>query len=94
MKPCLRIGVFGEYQPGSPSHPATNLALRQAAEALCLNVEPVWLSTLLLERADLTRLLGEYAGFWCASGGPYHSLQGALRGIQWIRARDKPLIGT
>ena len=43
---------------------------------------------------DGPRLLEGAAAVWCAPGGPYRSLPGALAGIRWARERGLPFLGT
>lgn len=83
-----RIGIFGEFNPKNPLHPATNEAIthRFARHGVKATIE--WLPT------NKTFDLRRFDGFWCSPGGPYQSLQGALEMIRWARVERKPFIGT
>ena len=52
-----------------------------------------WLPTEQLEGDGVQSLVGA-AGVWCAPGGPFQSLDGALNGIRWARERGVPFLGT
>lgn len=89
----VRIGLIGDYQPTSETHHATEAALHHAAARLGISVEVLWLPT-----ASLDPLLGDdlrtYDALWCAPGGPYQSMSGALNAIRWARENDWPFLGT
>jgi CTP synthase (UTP-ammonia lyase) len=92
MNRPLRIGVIGDFDPGYPSHIATNEALQHAADALTLPLERAWLPTPMLD-GDITPL-EPYDGLWCSPGSPYKSMEGALKAIQFAREHDRPFVGT
>ena len=99
MKRPLRIGIIGDFDPGNPTHIATNEALKQAAGALSLALDPAWLPTKALvdqsaSSGDIETGLNRFDGLWCAPGSPYQSMQGALRAIRFAREHDRPFIGT
>ena len=99
MNRSLRIGIIGDFDPGNPTHIATNEALKQAAGRLSLALEPAWLPTTALvdqspSFSDMETGLNQYDGLWCASGSPYQSMEGALRAIRFARGHDRPFIGT
>ena len=50
MSTPLAIAVVGDFLPSSPTHHATNEALRHAAEHLAVDLEYVWVATRQLER--------------------------------------------
>ena len=90
----LRIGIIGDFNPDLRPHLATNEALRHAAQALSVDVDPIWIPTPELDRPDCVRTLDTYHALWAAPCSPYDSMEGALRGIQFARERDWPFVGT
>lgn len=92
----LKIGIIGDFDPGYPSHLATNEALFHAAEALSVTVEPVWIPTRSLEKdsGETDAYLNGVDAIWCSPGSPYISLKGALKGIRFAREKHRPFIGT
>jgi CTP synthase (UTP-ammonia lyase) len=90
----VAIAVVGDYEAERPSHKATNEALRHGAETLVLGVSTEWIPTQTLE-TDRARIgLVEYDGIFCAPGGPYSSMNGALEAIRFARERNWPFLGT
>ncbi len=90
----LAIGIIGDYDPEKLSHPATDEALKHAADSLGLKVNVTWLPTpSLVARAALWDL-DRFDGLWASPGGPYRSDEGALLAIKQARLFDKPFIGT
>jgi CTP synthase (UTP-ammonia lyase) len=94
MNKPLRVGVIGDYDPGMRYHVATDQAMRHAAAALSVSVEPSWLPTDSLAQGDLAPTLREFDALWCAPGSPYRSTQGALRAIRFAREERRPFVGT
>ena len=94
MTPTIRIGIIGDFNPHNPSHIATNDSLAHAARSLSMTVEPAWLSTVSLERANLESALCPFDALWCSPGSPYQSMEGALRAIRFAREHDRPFVGT
>jgi CTP synthase (UTP-ammonia lyase) len=90
----LRIGIIGDFSPRYPSHLPTNEAIKHAAATVGRDVVAEWVPTRDLETGDLASVLGAFNGHWIAPGSPYQSLEGALRGIQYVRERCLPLFGT
>lgn len=90
----LRIGIIGDFDPNLPSHIATNEALTHAAGALSVALECSWLDTQLLTEESGETALRQCDALWCSSGGPYKSMDGALRAIQFAREEGWPFIGT
>jgi CTP synthase (UTP-ammonia lyase) len=84
---------MGDFDPNRPSHAATNEALSHAAEALSLTLNCSWLPTQSLDEGNET-ILKQFDALWCAPGGPYKSMSGALRGIRFARERGWPFVGT
>ena len=89
MATTTRIGIIGDYNPGNPTHVATNEGIQHAAQLLGeWSFESSWLST------DQRQQFGEYQGLLCSPGSPYRSLEGALLGIQYAREQKIPFLGT
>ncbi len=90
----IRIGIIGDFRPASPSHAATNDAIRHAAAAM--GVEPViyWTPTPSLAAPGAAEQLAIHDAIVAAPGSPYASLEGALAGIRFARERGKPFLGT
>ena len=99
MNPPLRIGIIGDFEGSNASHLATNQAIQQAASALSVTVDCIWLPTpsldCVLPNGSMRETsLDPFDGFWCAPGSPYQSMQGALKAIRFAREHDKPFVGT
>jgi CTP synthase (UTP-ammonia lyase) len=91
---AVRIGIFGDYDPASPTLPALEKSIQHAAENLGIAAEATWLSTDSLEGADLEARLESFDGLWAAPASPYKSFDGMLRGIEFARRRNWPFVGT
>jgi len=91
---AVRIGIFGEYDPASPTLPWVEKSIRHAAQHLKISVEPEWLATDSLLDPELDKKLEAFDGLWAAPGSPYKSFDGMLRGIEFARRRDWPFLGT
>ena len=88
------IAVIGDRVSGFDPHDTIEASIEHAADALRVPVPAVrWLPTdeLATHGADLLR---DAAAVWCAPGGPFRSLEGALAGIQSARERGVPFLGT
>ncbi len=94
MDQPLRIGVIGDFDPNLPSHIATNKALENAARNLGVALDFKWLPTLPLEEGSSQKGLKIFDALWCAPGGPYKSMRGALQSIRFAREKGWPFIGT
>jgi CTP synthase (UTP-ammonia lyase) len=90
----LKIGIIGDYEPSRASHAATDNALDHAAAALSVTLERSWLSTQSLAQGSSGTALRRFDALWCAPGGPYKSMDGALWAIQFAREEGWPFIGT
>ena len=89
----IKIAVVGEYNESYPAQVALNLALSYIANDLKTNLIYKWIDTLeIRETAD--KVLKEFHGIWSAPGGPFQSLEGALKGIQFARENNIPFLGT
>ena len=94
MSQQLKVGIIGDFDPHLPSHMATNEALGHAASALSVALDCSWLPTQQLDKESSETALRQFDALWCASGGPYESMTGALQAIQFAREEGWPLIGT
>jgi CTP synthase (UTP-ammonia lyase) len=94
MKAEIWIAIVGDWDAERPSHRATNEALRHGADALRLAVKAEWIATQTLETEAGRIKLEEYHGIFCAPGGPYRSMAGALEAIRFARERGWPFVGT
>jgi CTP synthase (UTP-ammonia lyase) len=94
MNSDTRIAVIGDFDAERPSHRATDGALHHGADTLGLSFSADWIPTQTLE-TDAGRIwLEEYHGIFCAPGGPYRSMVGALEAIRFARERYWPFLGT
>lgn len=94
MAEIVHIGIFGEYDPASPTLPSVEKSIEHAAGKLKISVEAQWLATSSLLNPDLDKKLEAFDGLWAAPGSPYKSFDGMLRGIEFARRRDWPFLGT
>lgn len=94
MIQAIRIGMIGDYDPGAPSHPATNAAIAHAAEAVRLDADVSWIGTERWAEAAELNELGRYDALWATPGSPYRSFEGALEAIRFARERGIPFTGT
>ena len=94
MQERVHIAIIGDFNPSSPTHVSTNDALKHAATALGQAAEISWIPTPDLEGPGAARRLGDMDGIWASPGSPYKSMDGALNGIRFARARGRPFVGT
>ena len=94
MSDTIEIGIIGDFNPDFRSHLATNRALEHAANYLSIPLEVHWLPSKSLLADENLMALETLDGFWASPGSPYESMEGALRGIQFARERDRPFLGT
>jgi CTP synthase (UTP-ammonia lyase) len=90
----VKIGIIGDFDPGSETHRATGEALHHAARASGTTAAVSWLRTSELGTDRVPELLEPFDAFWAAPGSPYLSLEGALAGIRFARERERPFFGT
>ncbi len=90
----VRVGVIGDFDSGSETHHATGEAIHHAAQAAGTTAAVSWLRTSELNTGRVLQLLEPFDALWAAPGSPYLSMEGALRGIQFARERDRPFFGT
>jgi len=91
---AVRIGIFGEFDPASPTLPWVEKSIQHASAPLKIAVKPEWLPTDSLLDPELDTKLEAFDGLWAAPGSPYKSFEGMLRGIEFARRRDWPFLGT
>jgi CTP synthase (UTP-ammonia lyase) len=94
MPDPVQIGIFGDYNPNSPTLPARERSIQHAAEVLKIEVAPQWLATESLVTPELDKQLEFFDGLWAAPASSYKSFAGMLRGIEFARRRDWPFVGT
>jgi len=94
MNETLTVGIIGDWNGNSSSHPATNEALAHAAGALSVPVDVRWLPTPSLDAEGREGILRQVDALWCAPGSPYQSMEGALEAIRFAREEGRPFIGT
>jgi CTP synthase (UTP-ammonia lyase) len=88
------VAVIGDHVDGFEPHDTIATALQHAADALGTDAPEVrWVATHELT-SDARGALDGAAAIWCAPGGPYHSLTGALAGIRFAREQRVPFLGT
>ena len=90
----IQIGIIADYNPKSRYHLATDDALGHSGSALNVPVEPRWLDTEQLDRADADQRFRECDAILCGPGSPYRSMEGALRAVRFAREQGYPFIGT
>jgi CTP synthase (UTP-ammonia lyase) len=91
---AVQIGIFGEYDPDSPTLPFIEKSIHHASSDLKIAVEVQWLPTDSLLDPELEKKLEAFDGLWAAPGSPYKSFDGMLRGIEFARRRDWPFLAT
>ena len=94
MNQAPRIGIIGDYNPKFRIHTATNTALNQAAAALAISMDVIWLPTPSFDEPFSTLKLKEFDALWCSAGSPYASMDGALTAIRFARERKWPFFAT
>jgi CTP synthase (UTP-ammonia lyase) len=86
----IRVAIIGDKQPRFVPQEAIEEALNHSAARLGVRVETTWHATTLLNGEALR----DANAIWCAPGGPYDSLDGALNGIRCARENNVPFLGT
>jgi CTP synthase (UTP-ammonia lyase) len=88
----FRVALVGDYNPSVIAHQAIPEALRLAAAASSVKVQPVWTHT-----ASITGAAEDFAGFdgiWCVPASPYANEDGAFAAIRFARENGVPFLGT
>jgi len=88
------VALIGDYNPSVTAHVAIPPALALAAQALEVDVEPVWTPTTELTGAKAIRALLGYQGIWCVPASPYANTEGAISAISLARTEGIPFLGT
>lgn len=88
----LRIALVGDFDASIPAHQAIPLALKLAAAHHRATIQPTWVDTTQVGRAEET--LSDFAGVWCVPGSPYRNTRGALNAIHSVRMTNRPFLGT
>lgn len=94
MKPAVRIGVIGDFNPEFHTHPAITAALHHSGAKLGIELDVEWVPTPSLQHAGSETTLQRFDAVFAAPGGPYRSFDGMLRGIEFARARHWPFFAT
>ena len=94
IKPAATIGIIGDFDPNKASHIATNDAIAQAAKHLAIKVRADWLPTTSFLQSTAVINFIKYQGVIASPGAPYKSMDGAIKGIQTVREKNIPFIGT
>jgi len=87
----VRIALVGDRSDAVIAHAAIPLALPMAAQSLGIECEFQWVPT---EQVRSDADLEPWDGIWCVPGGPYRSMEGALRAIRHAREHRVPFLGT
>src|SRR5581483_1122878 len=90
----LQIGILGDFDAGKRSHPATNEALRHAADFMHAGVSANWIPTPSLSDGNGKDVLASQDAIWASPGSPYQSFDGMLAGIRYARSCRIPFLGT
>jgi CTP synthase (UTP-ammonia lyase) len=92
MAKLFRVALIGDYNPSVIAHQAIPEALRLAALANGVEVEPVWIHT-----SAITSEPGQFSpfhGMWCVPASPYANAEGAFAAIRYARESRLPFLGT
>jgi CTP synthase (UTP-ammonia lyase) len=89
----LHVAVVGDRVSGHSPQDAIETALEHSAVELGVALRVEWHETPALA-ADVGSELRAADAVWCAPGGPFASLDGALAGIRYARERRLPFLGT
>ncbi len=89
----IKIGIIGDFDPQSRTHPRTNQALEHAAAHIGRTISLDWIPTEQIASQGTAALEG-CAAIVCSPGSPYRSMEGALEGIRLARERGYPFAGT
>jgi CTP synthase (UTP-ammonia lyase) len=89
----LQVAVIGDRVTGHVPQDAIVTALAHSAGELGVDVSVRWHATSALAD-DAASALRDADAVWCAPGGPFGSLDGALAGIRFAREQRRPFLGT
>lgn len=88
----VRVALIGDYNPAVVAHQAIPEALRLAASACGVQVEPVWVHTASI--SGHAREFADFDGIWCVPASPYAKEDGAFAAIRYARENGVPFLGT
>ena len=88
----LRVALIGDYNPSVIAHQAIPEALRLAALASGVEIQPVWTHTSSITGRD--EEFAEFDGIWCVPASPYANQDGAFAAIRFAREHSVPYLGT
>jgi len=91
VKPLIKIGLIGDFNPAVVAHQAIPLALDRALSEQGVNLQFNWVPT--IEITSATRI-SQFDGLWCVPASPYQSTEGALLAISHAREHQIPFLGT
>jgi CTP synthase (UTP-ammonia lyase) len=86
----VTVAIAGEFNAAFPPHPATDDALRHAADALGLDLDANWISTSAVD----DRVVRDHHGLLVAPGSPYRDIARTLQAIRCAREQHIPCLGT
>jgi CTP synthase (UTP-ammonia lyase) len=89
----IRVAVIGDRYQDFPPQDTIENALHHAAAPRRAAIDVTWFPTPSLVGDALAALAG-FDAVWCAPGGPFRSLDGALEGIRVARLTGRPFLGT
>jgi CTP synthase (UTP-ammonia lyase) len=90
---AITVAVVGDRIEGHAPQDAIATAVEHAATELGVDVALRWHPTATLAH-DAPAALHDADAVWCAPGGPYVSLEGALAAIGFARRAHRPFLGT
>jgi CTP synthase (UTP-ammonia lyase) len=88
----FRVALIGDYDSSVIAHQAIPKALRLAAVASGVAVEPVWMHTASITGRD--KRFADFDGIWCVPASPYANEDGAFAAIRFARENGVPFLGT
>src|ERR1051326_2463784 len=88
-----KVALVGDYDSTKIAHICAPLALKIAATAWEVAIDPIWLETLGLEELKQSQI-EEFSGIWCVPGSPYKNRSGVLNLINFARLSKTPYLGT
>ena len=89
----VKVAVVGDRVLGHAPQDTIETALSHSASDLGIDVDVQWHATPTLEH-DTGTTLHDADAVWCAPGGPFASMDGALAGIRFAREHRRPCLGT
>src|SRR5690348_1638779 len=90
----IRIVLVGDYDASLTFHITIAPALELPANALGVDLEPVWIHTSKLTVKAAVNSLLAYHGLCCVPGPPYANIDGAVSAISLARTESIPFLGT